>query len=278
MKISSDCRISGDFRSLTLLCDLEVSVQLFPKLIISVFISSYQKKLHLLLLVIYVSEGPDLMELFTELFLEKSIFEQITAFVFGFMQIDHLYDTQMSLNVSWSKALRFFSNTVPSFKSQTVCYPGFSFARFHRQFTSKMNEESISKTLNAAKLRMKTLGLIGCDNIEPDNNRRHKTRQNWQAPMPIQYHHFNPLNSNHNQHLICATKTPQLCYKLESSSLRSIRFLLGLWYLSWRPWWWESTVNRLSFYPGLLLYKIIIDSEKKKKEKSLLGDLLWRGL
>lgn len=62
--------------------------------------------------------------------------------------------------------------------------------------------------------------------------------------------------------LICSTKTPQLCYKLESSSLRSIRFLLGLWYLSWKPWWWESTVNRLSFYPELL-YKIIIDSEKK---------------
>lgn len=85
--------------------------------------------------------------------------------------------------------------------------------------------------------------------------------------MPIQNQHFNPLNPNPNQHLICSTKTPQLCYKLESSSLRSIRFLLGLWYLSWRPWWWESTVNRLSFYPELLLYKIIIDSEKK----SLLG-------
>lgn len=60
---------------------------------------------------------------------------------------------------------------------------------------------------------------------------------------------------------ICYTKTS------ECSSLRSIPFLLGLWYLSWRPWWWESTVNRLSFYPELLLYKIIIDSEKK----SLLG-------
>lgn len=73
--------------------------------------------------------------------------------------------------------------------------------------------------------------------------------------------------------LICSTKTPQLCYKLESSSLRSIRFLLGLWYLSWRPWWWESTVNRLSFYPELLLYKMIIDSEKK----ILAGALLCLG-
>ena len=62
--------------------------------------------------------------------------------------------------------------------------------------------------------------------------------------------------------LICSTKTPQLCYKLKSSSLRSISFLLGLWYLSWRPWWWESTVNRLSFFLELLLYKIIMDSEK----------------
>lgn len=87
--------------------------------------------------------------------------------------------------------------------------------------------------------------------------------------MPIHNQHFNPLNPNPNKHLICSTKTPQLCYKLESSSLRSICFLLGLWYLSWRPWWWESTVNRLSFYTELLLYKII-DSEKKKK-KSLLG-------
>lgn len=62
--------------------------------------------------------------------------------------------------------------------------------------------------------------------------------------------------------LICSTKTLQLCYKPESRFLRSIRFLLGLWHLSWRPWWWESTVNRLSFFPELLLYKIIIDFEK----------------
>ncbi|MEQ2184476.1 hypothetical protein GOODEAATRI_008349 [Goodea atripinnis] len=35
--------------------------------------------------------------------------------------------------------------------------------------------------------------------------------------------------------LIYLTKTPQLCYKLEPNTLRSIRFLLGLWYLSGRP-------------------------------------------
>lgn len=89
------------------------------------------------------------------------------------------------------------------------------------------------------------------------------TDSNEKQPLiPIQNQHFNPLNPNPNKHLICSTKTPQLCYKLESSSLRSIRFLLGLWYLSWRPWWWESTVNRLSFSTELLLYKIITDSEK----------------
>lgn len=80
--------------------------------------------------------------------------------------------------------------------------------------------------------------------------------------MSIQYELFNPLNPNLNQHLICSTKTPQLCYKLESTSLRSLCFLLGLWHLSWRPWWWESTVNRLSFYTELL-YEMIIDSEKE---------------
>lgn len=81
-----------------------------------------------------------------------------------------------------------------------------------------------------------------------------------QSLTPIQSQHFNPLNPNPNKHLICSTKTLQLCYK--RISLRSIRFLLGLWYLSWRPWWWESTVNRFSFSAELLLYKIITDSEK----------------
>lgn len=95
-------------------------------------------------------------------------------------------------------------------------------------------------------------------NIAIDNNRYRKTRQNWKIPIRNKLWCLFRTNI-----LICTTKTPQLCYKLESSSLRSIRFLLGLWYLSWRPWWWESTVNRLSFYPELLLYKIIIDSEKK---------------
>lgn len=92
-----------------------------------------------------------------------------------------------------------------------------------------------------------------------DNN-KHKTRRNWQIPMSEWFWSIQNI-------LICSTETPQLCYKLESSSLWSISFLLGLWYLSWRPWWWESTVNRLSFFPELLLYKIIMGSEKK----SLLG-------
>lgn len=96
----------------------------------------------------------------------------------------------------------------------------------------------------------------------PWNTTEAKDSNEKQPLMPIHNQHFNPLNPNPNKHLICSTKTPQLCYKLESSSLRSIRFLLGLWYLSWRPWWWESAVNRLSFYTELLLYEII-DSEKK---------------
>lgn len=63
--------------------------------------------------------------------------------------------------------------------------------------------------------------------------------------------------------LICSTKTPQLCYMLHSSppEVKSL-FYPGLWHLSWRPWWWETTVNRLSFFLKLLLYKIIIDLEK----------------
>lgn len=63
--------------------------------------------------------------------------------------------------------------------------------------------------------------------------------------------------------LICSTKTPQLSYMLHSSppEVKSL-FYPGLWHLSWRPWWWETTVNRLSFFLKLLLYKIIIDLEK----------------
>lgn len=63
--------------------------------------------------------------------------------------------------------------------------------------------------------------------------------------------------------LICSTKTPQLSYMLHSSTpeVKSL-FYPGLWHLSWRPWWWETTVNRLSFFLKLLLYKIIIDLEK----------------
>lgn len=63
--------------------------------------------------------------------------------------------------------------------------------------------------------------------------------------------------------LICSTKTPQLPYMLHSSppEVKSL-FYPGLWHLSWRPWWWETTVNRLSFFLKLLLYKIIIDLEK----------------
>lgn len=73
--------------------------------------------------------------------------------------------------------------------------------------------------------------------------------------------------------LICSTKTPQLSYMLHSSppEVKSL-FYPGLWHLSWRPWWWETTVNRLSFFLKLLLYKIIIDLEKK----SLLGSFVLR--
>lgn len=63
--------------------------------------------------------------------------------------------------------------------------------------------------------------------------------------------------------LICSTKTPQLSYMLHSSPPEvKLLFYPGLWHLSWRPWWWETTVNRLSFFLKLLLYKIIIDLEK----------------